>query len=250
MSSKRETGHAVNVANFEALITFCTSYGSTFNPSKDALTIEKLKQQLTEANNVLQKTKTNKTAFDNATNARATAFKDLKPFATKVVNALAACGASSLVVADAKTANRKIQGVGAKKAKPKSTPDNPPLLEELEGASISTSQQSYDSMVDHFAKLIETVTQEAKYKPNETDLSITGLNTKLEKLKTANTDLLYGYTGWSNARIDRTVVLYDPITGLVQISAEVKKYVKSVFGASSPQFKQISGLEFSIIKDR
>jgi hypothetical protein len=250
MSSTTETGHAVNVANFEALITFCAAYGSTYNPSKNALTIEKLKQQLTEANNALQKTKTNKTAYDNATNTRAIAFKDLKPFATKVVNALAASGASSLVVADAKTANRKIQGVGAKKTKPKSTPDNPPLTGELEGASISTSQQSYDSMVDHFAKLIETVSQEANYKPNEADLSTAGLNTKLENLKLSNTDLLYGYTGWSNARINRSTVLYDPITGLVQTALEVKKYIKSVYGASSLEFKQVSGLMFRSVKDR
>ena len=29
---------------------------------------------------------------------------------------------------------------------------------------------------------------------------------------------------------------------------EVKAYVKSVFGATSPQYKQISGLEFKSIK--
>ena len=44
--------------------------------------------------------------------------------------------------------------------------------------------------------------------------------------------------------------LYNPLSGLVQTALDVKKYVKSVFGASSPQFKQVSGLEFSNIKDR
>jgi hypothetical protein len=58
----------------------------------------------------LQQAKTTKTAFDNATNARQLAFKDLKPLATKIVNALSASDATDLSVTDAKTINRKIQG--------------------------------------------------------------------------------------------------------------------------------------------
>ena len=48
--------------------------------------------------------------------------------------------------------------------------------------------------------------------------------------------------------IDRNQTLYNPLTGLVQTSKEVKQYVKSVFGANSPQYKQVSGLEFKVIK--
>ncbi len=32
---------------------------------------------------------------------------------------------------------------------------------------------------------------------------------------------------------------------LVETAFDVKKYVKSVFGATSPQYKQISSLEFT-----
>ncbi len=48
----------------------------------------------------------------------------------------------------------------------------------------------------------------------------------------------------SNARIARNDVMYADDTGLVEVAAMVKKYVKAVFGADSPQFAQISGLEF------
>ncbi len=37
MASTTETGHAKNVATFEDLISFCTGYGATHNPSKAAL---------------------------------------------------------------------------------------------------------------------------------------------------------------------------------------------------------------------
>ena len=116
--------------------------------------------------------------------------------------------------------------------------------------TISTSQQSYDSLIDHFTKLIEAVSQDANYKPNETELKVATLQTKLDSLKSSNTDLVNAFTNWSNARINRNTTLYNPLTGLVQTALEVKKYVKSVFGATSPQFQPVSGLEFTNVQDR
>ena len=49
---------------------------------------------------------------------------------------------------------------------------------------------------------------------------------------------------YSNARISRNSVLYAENTGLVEIALEVKKYVKAIFGATSPQYKQVSGIKF------
>lgn len=250
MPSTSETGHAKNVANFEDLISFCNGYGGSYNPSKDALTIAKLKDLQTQSKDSLQQAKTTKTSFDNATNARQLAFKDLKPLATKIVNALSVSGATDLAIADARTINRKIQGAkangGTKTPAIPADPNAPTPTDK----TISTSQQSYDSLIDHFTKLIEAVSQDGNYKPNETDLKTASLQTKLDSLKTSNTDLINGFTNWSNARINRNTVLYNPLTGLVQTALEVKKYVKSVFGATSPQFKQVSKLEFNNVKDR
>ena len=249
MPSTSETGHAKNVANFEDLISFCNGYGAAYNPSKAALTITELNKLQTNAKASLQQAKTTKTSFDNATNARQLAFKDLKPLATKVVNALSVSGATALAVADAKTINRKIQGAKANGGTKTPTTPADPNAPTPTDKTISTSQQSYDSLIDHFTKMIESVSQDANYKPNETELQTATLQTKLDGLKTANTDLINGFTSWSNARINRNATLYNPLTGLVQTALEVKKYVKSVFGASSPQFKQVSGLEFTNVKD-
>ena len=250
MPSTSETGHAKNVANFEDLISFCNAYGATYNPSKDALTIAKLTDLQTNAKASLQQTKTAKTSFDNATNARQLAFKELKPLATKVVNALSVSGANTLAVEDAKTINRKIQGAKANGGTKTPTTPADPNAPTPTDKTISTSQQSYDSLIDHFTKLIESVSQDANYKPNETELQTATLQTKLDGLKTSNTNLINGFTNWSNARINRNTTLYNPLTGLVQTALEVKKYVKSVFGATSQQFKQLSGLEFTNVKDR
>jgi len=36
-----------------------------------------------------------------------------------------------------------------------------------------------------------------------------------------------------------------PTTGLVDVASDVKNYIKSVFGATSVQYRAISGLKFT-----
>lgn len=244
MSSTIETGHPKNVANFETLISFCKGYNNSYNPTKESLKLTNLDTQLSEAKDVLQVVKTHKTAFDNATNTRQLAFTDLKMLSTRIINALAASGANSLTISDAKTINRKMQGIRAGSTAPASaTPGTEPT-----DKTISTSQLSYDSRIDHFAKLIELVSQEPSYTPNERELQMDSLIAKMQSLKSGNAIVINAYTIWSNTRILRSTVLYNPVTGLVQTAMEIKKYIKSVFGAASPQYNQVNGLEFKTRK--
>ena len=244
MASTSETGHAKNVANFQDLISFCTGYGATYNPTNPRLSLAELENLYTTSQSKLQAVANTKTSFDNATNERRNAFADLKPLATRIVNSFAISGADPLAVDNAKSINKKLQGSSKKSSLS--------LGEGQEGEvttnSISTSQQSYDRLIDHFANLIEVLLQNPLYAPNETELQTTTLQTKLQELQTKNTNLINAYTQYSNAMIDRNNTLYNPVIGLVQTSKEVKQYVKSVFGAISPQYQQVSGLEFKVIK--
>lgn len=54
------------------------------------------------------------TAYNNAVNDRMLGFKPLKPTATRIIGALAATDATTEVLKDAKTINRKLQGQRAK----------------------------------------------------------------------------------------------------------------------------------------
>jgi hypothetical protein len=243
MASTTETGHAKNAATFEDLISFCTGYGASYNPSKAALKLPALTTQLTTANAALQAVKTAKTVYDNATNAREISFKPMKSLATKIVSALAATEAADQTVDDVKTTNMKIQGRRAVKVEKPSAEALAKGAEPVKTAS--TSQQSYDKMIDHFAQLIATLTAEPKYLPNENELKLTALNTLLTDFKTKNTAVINATTAASNARIARDKALYAETTGLADTALDVKTYVKSVFGASSPQYKQVSGLKFT-----
>jgi maltooligosyltrehalose synthase len=75
--------------------------------------------------------------------------------------------------------------------------------------TISVSQQSFDGLIDNFTKLIQIVSTEAAYLPNETELKVATLNTLLASLKAANTSVINTITTYSNARIARNTVLYE-----------------------------------------
>lgn len=242
-----ETGHAKNVANFEDLISFCTGYGATYNPVNVNIKLPALNTKYTACVNAILAVKVAKTAFDNSTNARELVFATLKKLATRIVNALEATTAAKVTVDDAKTVNRKIQGKRAGKV-PEEPSGGDSGGAEPSTKSISVSQQSYDSLVDHFTKLIQIVSTEPAYLPNETDLKVVTLNTLLTSLKASNTSVIGTTTTYSNSRITRDSLMYDSITGLVDVAFEVKAYVKSLYGASSPQYKQVSGLVFKKLK--
>ncbi|HQD35165.1 MAG TPA: hypothetical protein PKU81_06755 [Bacteroidales bacterium] len=244
MASTSETGHAKNVANFESMISICEGYGSAYNPSKNAIKITQLKSLLENAKNAMSAVNTAKTAYDNASNAREIGFTNLRKLCTRLVNALDASEASDQIVKDAKTINRKIQGSRAKTKTASTTTAEQPQ----EPRQISVSQLSFDSQVDNFGKLITLVASEPSYAPNEAELQVSTLNATLENLKSLNNAVINAKTQYDNAIIARNKALYNANTGIVDTALEVKKYVKSVFGASDPNYKQISGLKFTRTK--
>ena len=239
-SSVSEVGHAKNVANFADLISYCTAYGTTYNPSKAALQLTALNTLLTSAQTELANVTTAKNAFDTVTGDRQLTFEPLKPLATKVFNYLSVTDAISEIIADAKTINNKLQG-----KRTGTTAENPPTEGENQNNTVSVSRQSYDMLTENFSALIDLVSSVPSYTPNETELTTTSLTAYLGELQTANTNVINAEVAYSNARISRNSVLYSENTGLVDIASDVKKYVKAIFGATSPQYKQISGIKFT-----
>ena len=144
----------------------------------------------------------------------------------------------------AMTLVRKLQG---RRATPKMTDEEKKVAAEAgnEVTEISSSQMSFDSRIDNMDKLIKLLTSVTAYAPNEADLKVTALTTLLTDLKTKNTAVITAEAPLVNARIARNDVLYKVGTGVVDTSLDVKTYVKSVFGATSPQYKTISGLKFT-----
>ena len=239
MASTSEVGHAKNVANFQDLIEFVIGYGETYNPSKNSLKLPQLialrETAQTKLNDVIAKN----TIYNNKVNERMVAFGNLKSFSTRLVNALQTTDATNETINNAKTFNRKMQGKKASTTQASTDPNAPAP------ATISTSQQSYDQLIQHLTGLKSVLETEPSYTPNEIELQIATIDSKIADLSVKNTAVATAYTNISNSRISRNETLYTSENGIYETASEVKKYIKSVFGASSPQYNQVSGIKFS-----
>ncbi len=242
MSSTSETGHAQNVDSFLSLNTFTKGYGAKYNPSKAAVQAAQLDAMYLAAKTAVDAVITEKTKFNAAVNARVNLFKDNKQLATRIVNAFDTTDASEESKKDIKGFNRKMQGKKAGKVEEAVTPVDPntPVPK-----TISSSQQSYNQQIEHLKGMVSALINEPTYKPNETDLKVATLTALITQQTQANADVATAYTDVSNARIERDKILYAEETGLYNTSLDVKKYIKSAFGATSPEYKQVSGIKFS-----
>ena len=243
MASTIETGHARLINNFDLLIAFLVAYGAVYNPSKAAIKVTALNTQLAGARSALNAVNSAIPNLKTAIAAREAAFAILSKLATRIINALKATDAPDQLVENARTYIRKIQGTRAK-AKTVSPADSATETKDIEPRQISTSQMSYDNRLDNFDKLIKLVAGIPLYTPNENDLKVTTLTATFNDLRAKNAAVIAALVPLSNARIARNEALYNPKTGLVATALEVKTYVKSLFGSTSPQYKQISSLEF------
>ena len=177
------------------------------------------------------------TDFNTKVNLRVAAFSDVRVLATRLLAALQATDASAQTIADAKTFNNKIQGKGASKPNTPQDPNAPPP------ETISVSQQSYDQIIQHLSGLKSVLESEPSYAPNEVDLQIVSLDAKIADLTTKNNAVAKVYAAVSNARIARDKILYTDENSLFETAKDVKVYVKAVFGASSPEYAQVRGIE-------
>ena len=240
MPSTSEVGHAKNVANFADLIAYCTAYGTTYNPSKTALQLPSLNTLLTSAQTEIANVTTAKNAFDTVTGDRQVAFEPLKSLATKVFNFISVTDATDQTIADAKTINNRLQGRRAGTITEITAPEGGTTPN-----TVSVSRQSYDSLTENFSVLTDLVSSIPSYTPNEAELTTASLTTFHGNLQTANSNVINAEVAYSNARISRDNTIYADNTGLVDVASDVKKYVKAIFGATSPQYKQVSGIKFT-----
>ena len=249
MNKISEVGHVQNVANFEDLISRCTALGAAYNPSLAAIKLANMITLRTNALASLASVTSNHSAYMNAVDGREIIFDPLQKFATRIISALKASGASEAVIKDAMTIHRKIMGKRAKPIKEASIPAekaiDPNNLPVVTPVHISVSQLSYDSMVDHYSRLIDLLGTVTVYNPNETELKITGLTTLLNSMKASNTNVITATTNYNNARISRNDMLYKTDTGLIDVAQECKSYVKSVFGAQHAKYKEVSRIKFT-----
>ena len=243
MTNTSETGHAKNVTNLESLITSIIALETSYNPSRDSIKLPALQALLTASKESLNAVNIAQAAYSNAVAARKVAFEPFGKLITRVMNSLKASGTSTQVVQSARPIVRKLQG---RRASAKITEEEKKAL-EAEGKEvnqISASQMSFDNRIENFDRLIMLLSSIPLYNPNEEELKVETLKALHNQLKEKNSEVILPIVQLSNSRIARNKILYKENTGIVDIAVDSKTYIKSVFGATSPQYKQVSRLYF------
>jgi hypothetical protein len=244
MANFTEKGHAKNVANLGTMITFATGFGTGYNPSKKSISLPALNTLKEEAQKDLVVINTHYNNWSVAIEAQQSLLAKLNVRLTRVVNAAEACEVPAAVLRNVKALNKKLQGVKSHKVAEPVIPEGAAVAEEIP-KTISTSRMSQDSRMENFEKLVQLLAEQPGYTPNEPDLQVPALQNLLADFKTKNEAVKNTQMLLSNARISRNKYFYDKENGLVKVAANVKKYVKSVYGAASPEYKQVSGLSFT-----
>lgn len=230
--SQSETGHAKNVANIGAMASYLESLGSPYNPTVAALTVAGLKTIKGQGDAALAKVDAMEMPYRNAVNRRQEAFDGMSKLSTRVLGALTVVGAPREIT-DAKTIIRKIRGSG-KKLK----------TDDPDAKTASTSQLSFDSRVDNFKQLIAFITGIPAYKPNEAALQVASLTGYANPLPALSDTINKTSAAFTNARNERNKLLYDANAGILALAKKAKAYVRSVYGASSKEYKKVAGIEF------
>ena len=244
MKATSITGHKQNVANLNVLSSRVSSFGTAYNPSNATLTLANLNLVGRNGQGANDQVDMAQVTYLNARTVRMNVGDDLDQLTTRSLNAVKVSGASAATIEQAKSLAREVHGKRASK-----------LLSEQELVAakadgnevnqVGKHNSSYNAKIDNFSKYVLYLSAIPEYRPNEPDITPVALNTKLSDLKTKHMEHLDAETAYSSAIANRNTVLYADQVGLVDVAQNVKTYVKSVFGAASPEYKQISDLAFA-----
>jgi hypothetical protein len=235
MATHYETGHAVNVENFQRLTQYVESFGCRYAPPTDRLQTNHLHELLTAAVAALKGVDTTNPDYIAAVSDRNEAFAPLGKLATRIHYFVETLHVDEPTLNAIRELVRKLHGRRAVAKK-----DVPQEVHKY----ISVAQMSYAQRAENFEKLIGMVKHEPLYQPSAADLTIDRLNERLAHLHTTNSAVVRAHIPLLEARSHRTAILYAPLTGLVDVALDVKKYLRGALGATSDEYSEIKGIRF------
>ena len=237
MPSTSEVGHAKNVANLQKLTEQVITF-TNYEPPVDNLKVTNLQTLYITASTKLSEVEDKRNVNKNAITLRQSAFENLKSTSTKIINHLEILGLPQGTIDQAKSLNRVIQGGQKKSTTPPGENGNPT-------PTVSTSRQSYTQQAENFGILLQLLATIPSYAPNEDDLKLVNLNTYKDSLVSSTQSVDQTEAELNTKLIERDNLLYADGTGLYSIAQNVKKYVKSLYGATSPEYANVSAIEFT-----
>lgn len=237
-----KTNHEKVVASWDKVLEACNAHGAMYNPSKTSLKVTAMKDLLTSARESIAAVDKTENQLILAINNRQGAFKNLPMLATRIVNALTVTDAPAELIADA----RRYQLRFRYPATDKSATDAQGQESGVSATDKSRgpiSHLDFESKIKNLKALISLAASEPTYQPNEADLQIEELNQVHASLISTHKAVALAELALNNARMARNEILYGE-SGLKNSAKLVKKYMRSAFGSTSPEFNYINGIYF------
>ena len=233
-----------NVDNMEVLSEKVVTFQPAFNPSDARLSIQNQKQVKESGDKVLLGVALAERVSEDTATTRNIAFDALDPFVTRLINAVRISDAPTQTIEHGDSIVREYRNQRATEIEPPAKTAEG--TEEEESARTNKMRNSsFNTKIENYRNLVLLVNAIVGYKSNETDLTVEAISERLDDLKRVNSACITAEAELEAARKLRDIVLYADKTGLFDVAMDSKLYVKSAYGASSTQYKSISGILFT-----
>ncbi len=240
MASNSETGHQVNLDNGKLFIDIVATLGIDYNPSNSDLSHASLMGKWVSGTAAHQAMTALVQAADHPINERQDVFKNAGNILRRSFYYYESSGASKAAIEDAR--GLKVRFTGSNVRRPKDA--NGVALPGY----ISKSHQSFSQKADTFRQLKDLYAADSSYGPNEADLTMVSITSVSDRLHDLNNNMGTILAPIIAAKTQRDVELYEPIAGFVDRILAAKKYIRGLYGPSSPQYNSVKGILFKKIR--
>jgi hypothetical protein len=232
---------AKNVDNLTVAISVIESIGTAYSPSNSLISLSELRsfrdnlaQKMREVNAALPQ-------MENTVGERIALFKVVPKKVTRILNVAKGSGITVEELGHLKTTANTLRGmrVSAK------TPDNPTTPEDEAQVNRSVSQRSFAGILEHLDLLVQQLSANSNYNPNETEFKVNGLQSWLTDLQAKNEAAIEAKARLSAVRSSRDALMDNPENGLLVRVRAFKAYISSILESDDLRRKQISKLKFS-----
>lgn len=233
-----ETGDHKNVANLESFIATIETLGNQYNPTKDLLKLPNLANIRTESNEILTQLYSLQNVWTTRVTERAEVLERLDKYSTRLSGAFKLHEDNPEILKDFLALVRKLKGKRVKAIDKEAVKSGEKVIR-------SVSQYSIDSRIANFTKVLDMLTSNTNYNPNEDDLKVAAVQQFIDDLKIKNSKFIQIDIEIGQARIERDRVLYSTQNSLVPVTRQVKLYLDTILDKKHPINQKVKKIIFT-----
>ena len=253
MAHSINTGHTVNVENYNQLVINLSNMAGLWNPVNEMITIAALTTHHKACDATLKALNTAEAFDKKQTAARTKVYLPLQSLTKRTVAAMKSCQMEASVIESAGTLVSLITGANiskvtnkrkkmALKAHALTITEGDPATEEVKNRSVS--QLAFDARLKNFDKLVAQIETSGNYKTNHADLNLPALKAFSASMQQANNATNDAFDVLSNVRKKRNELLYNDSSSLINRVALIKNELEALDGKNNVHYKKATGLKF------